>query len=158
MERIELWTDGSAGPTNPGPGGWSVTSETEPIAYGYFERTTNILMEGWAIYEAFRIAHGSTQLIHPDRPAVIRTDSQFWVNAVTQWAPGWRRRGWVNSKNEPIKNQEFVQSLLEWWEAVRPFTQLTWVRGHNGNRGNETADYWANHARREVANKYAAIE
>jgi hypothetical protein len=43
-------------------------------------------MELRAILEALRA--------HPDQVTVILTDSQYAIDCVTTWLPGWRRRGW----------------------------------------------------------------
>jgi ribonuclease HI len=136
---LQLWTDGSAGPTNPGPGGWSVTTETELVVKGHETNTTNIRMEGRAIIAAMRHADGEY--------VAIRTDSQLWVNILSQWAVGWERRNWIKSNGQPVMNLDLVQEALAYYRA-RP-VQLQWVRGHNGNRGNTCADYWANRAREE---------
>jgi len=135
---IELWTDGSAGPTNPGPGGWSVVSRTQPLLVGHAALTSNIKMEGYALLEAVRWLNG--------RPAKIRTDSQFWVNAVKEWAVRWERDGWTRSNGDPIQNLPLVRALYGGYRA-NPGAELLWVRGHNGDQGNELADEWAGRAR-----------
>jgi ribonuclease HI len=135
---IELYTDGSAGPTNPGPGGWSVVSRTQPLLVGHAHHTTNIRMEGYALLEAARWLNG--------RPAKIHTDSQLWLRSITQWAERWELNGWVNAKGDPIANQPLVKALCAEYRA-NPAAELIWVRGHNGNPGNELADEWAGKAR-----------
>lgn len=138
---LELWTDGSAGPSNPGPGGWSVTTQTSLIACGYVPLTTNVVMEGFAILEAFRYAGKD--------PVTIRTDSQLWVNTVTKWAVKWERNGWRKTNSQPVQNLWLVQALTSWWYEISSHSQLEWVRGHKGELGNELADYWAGRARTE---------
>ena len=141
MERIELWTDGSAGPTNPGPGGWAVTTETEPLLYGHAVWTTNNYMEGYAILAALQWAAG--------RPVRIHTDSQHWKNSITEWTPKWARNGWRKSNGEPVANLPLVQTLNTWWTNAAGGSEIVWVRGHNGNPGNMLADVWAGRARTE---------
>lgn len=130
-----FWTDGSASP-NPGPGGFAVLEAGKPVVLGGEPETTNIRMEGLALLAAMKTAAGEECEIH--------TDSEFWVNVLTKWAPGWKRNGW-KKKTGPIANLELVQELYEWY-ATQP-VKLVWVRGHVGTEMNELADSWANRAR-----------
>jgi ribonuclease HI len=136
---IELWTDGSAGPTNPGPGGWAVTTETELVVKGYETNTTSVRMEGQAIIRALQ--HAAGQYV------VIRTDSQLWVNILSRWAGGWEARGWIKGNGQPVANLDLVQTAVDLFRAAP--SQLQWVRGHANDRGNKCADYWAGRAREE---------
>lgn len=130
-----VWTDGSASP-NPGPGGFSVIDENlkEPIILGRSNDTTNIRMEGEAMAAA--ISELSEVEIH--------TDSEFWINVLTKWAPGWEANGWTK-KNGEIKNLDLVKRLYELYQNNN--VKLVWVRGHVGTELNELADQWANNAR-----------
>ena len=131
------FTDGSASP-NPGPGGFAVIDLDlkQPVALGKEANTTNIRMEAMALIAAYKLAESGDQ---------IMTDSEFWVNVVTEWADGWRKNGWTK-KSGPIKNLELVRELFGLFES-KPDVELTWTRGHVGTEGNELADEWANKAR-----------
>ena len=132
------YTDGSASP-NPGPGGFAVIKNGEPYLIGSEEGdTTNIRMEGKALIFAIKDSKNDTCEIH--------TDSEFWINVVTKWAPKWQATGWVKKGGE-IKNLDIVQELLPLYEKSQ--AKLVWVRGHNGTDLNELADEWANKARQE---------
>lgn len=133
-----LWTDGSAMP-NPGPGGFAVIEDGRPVALGSDGETSNIKMEGEALLAALRVLDG--------QKAVIMTDSEFWVNVLTKWAPGWRERWWTKSKGE-IKNLELVRELYGAYCAAN--VKLIWTRGHVGTEMNELADEWANKAREGI--------
>lgn len=74
----------------------------------------------------------------------IHSDSEFWINVLTKWAPGWKARGWKKSKGE-IMNLEIVKKLDELYQKYP--VKLVWVRGHVGTEMNELADQWANRAR-----------
>ncbi len=130
-----LYTDGSASP-NPGPGGFAVIENGQPIALGAEKESTNIRMEGLALKRALEVLDGET--------AEIRTDSQFWINVLTKWAPGWRAKGWKKSKGE-IANLDIVQPLLALFEESN--AEIIWLKGHDGEEFNEMADEWANRAR-----------
>ena len=131
-----FFTDGSASP-NPGPGGYAVIENGRPVARGSEDgQTTNIRMEGMALIAAMKLAGGE--------PCEIHSDSEFWINVLTKWAPGWAAKGW-HKKGGEIKNLDIVQQAYELYRSVRP--QLVWVRGHVGHEQNELADEWANKAR-----------
>jgi ribonuclease HI len=134
---IVYYTDGSASP-NPGPGGFAVIRDNQPYIVGgeAVRETTNIRMEGLAIKTALDDADGEE--------CQIFTDSEFWINVITKWAPGWEAKGWKKKGGE-IKNLDIVQSVYPLYQNSR--ATLTWVRGHEGDEGNEMADEWANKAR-----------
>jgi len=131
-----FYTDGSASP-NPGPGGYAVIENGKPIALGSEDgATTNIRMEGMALIQALKLAG--------DEEVTIHTDSEFWINVITKWAPGWEAKGWKKSGG-PIKNLDIVQEVYPLYNQSK--ATLAWVRGHEGDEGNEAADTWANKAR-----------
>ncbi len=130
------YTDGSASP-NPGPGGYAVVHDGRPIALGSEDgETTNIRMEGRALIAALTLAG--------DAPCEIYTDSEFWINVITKWAPTWQANGW-RKKGGAIKNLDLVQQVVSLYQSAE--ATLVWVRGHVGDEGNELADEWANKAR-----------
>lgn len=130
-----VFTDGSASP-NPGPGGFAVIdSETKtPLILGRSNKTTNIVMEGEAM--------GAAMENFPE--VEIHSDSEFWINVLTKWAPTWEKNGW-KKKTGPIKNLELVKKLYALYTSNK--VKLIWVRGHVGTELNELADEWANNAR-----------
>ena len=137
---LVYYTDGSASP-NPGPGGYAVIMDNQPVALGGHEdgkQTTNIRMEGFAIMAALKHAAGE--------PCQIFTDSEFWINVITKWSLGWERNGW-RKKGGEIKNLDIVRQVCPLYRMSN--AQLIWLRGHAGDPGNELADEWANRARAE---------
>lgn len=132
---IVYYTDGSCSP-NPGPGGYAVIKDMQPALVGHELNSTNIRMEGSALIAALKDAG--------EADCEIYTDSEFWINVVTKWAPGWKDKGW-SKKGGEIKNLELVKEAYELF--VNSNAKLSWVRGHEGDPGNEMADEWANNAR-----------
>jgi ribonuclease HI len=129
-------TDGSASP-NPGPGGYAVVLDSKPVALGSEPGdTTNIRMEGHAIIAALKHADGAK--------CEIYTDSEFWINVITKWSLTWEANGWKKKGGE-IKNLDIVKKVCPLYR--KSHATLVWVRGHNGDEGNELADEWANKAR-----------
>jgi ribonuclease HI len=130
---ITYYTDGSASP-NPGPGGFAVIKNGAPHILGSEEgETTNIRMEGMALVAALKDAAGEQ--------AEIYTDSEFWINVITKWAPGWEAKGWKKKGGE-IKNLDIVQEVYSLYQESN--ATLIWVRAHVGTELNEMADEWAN--------------
>lgn len=131
------YTDGSASP-NPGPGGFAVIKDGQPWLIGGEDEaieTTNIRMEGMALLTALKDAAGE--------PCEIYSDSEFWINVLTKWAPNWEANGWT--KKGGIKNLDIVKPLFKEYQHSK--ATLIWTRGHVGTELNELADEWANHAR-----------
>lgn len=132
---LTYFTDGSCEP-NPGAGGYAVIKAMKPHILGAAPESTNIRMEGMALIAALRDAAGAE--------CEIRSDSEFWINVLTKWAPTWKNNGWKKKGGE-IKNLDLVREMLPLYEDSK--ATLIWVRGHNKNEGNELADEWANKAR-----------
>lgn len=137
IEMLDFYTDGSASP-NPGPGGFAVILDGQPVGLGFAPDTTNIRMEGCALITAMKIADG--------RVCQIFSDSEFWINVITKWAPNWEKSGW-KKKSGPIKNLDLVQEATSLYK--KSSATLVWVRAHVGTEGNELADTWANRAREQ---------
>ena len=135
---IIYYTDGSTAPTNPGPGGYSVIKDMKPAILGSEPgMTTNIRLEGLAIIAALK---DSKSL-----PCEIRTDSKFWIDAMTSWIHGWKKRKPAFAN---VKNQDIVTEM-DYWLGISN-AKLVHVRGHKGEPGNEMADQWANKAREGI--------
>ena len=132
-----FYTDGSCSP-NPGPGGFAVIENNKPVALGREKESTNIRMEAEALIAAMKLADGDACTIH--------TDSEFWINVITKWAPGWKAKGWKKSSNGEIQNVDLVKKALELYENGD--VELIWVKAHFGHDQNELADEWANKARK----------
>ncbi len=141
LPRVAIYTDGSADP-NPGPGGWAAL-----LKYGDHEKelsgaevaTTNNRMELTAALEAL---HALKQPCQVD----LYTDSEYLQKGITEWLPGWRKRGWKRKGGE-LKNVELWQALDE--ALQRHKVNWHWVRGHAGHPENERVDRLAKLASRE---------
>jgi ribonuclease HI len=74
------------------------------------------------------------------------SDSQYLVKGMSEWLPGWKRRGWKR-KGGPIENLELWKELDR--EARRHRIEWVWVRGHAGHPRNEYANHLAVRAAKE---------
>lgn len=128
-----LATDGACS-GNPGPGGWAwVEQMAGTHASGGAAQTTNNIMELTALIEALTYAGSEANIL-------IRSDSQYSLNVMTQWAQGWRKRGWRKADKKPVANLELVKRLLELYENRTGRTDVEWVKGHAGDEANELCD------------------
>jgi len=130
---ITIHTDGACS-GNPGPGGWGALLEWkghEKELFGGEGDTTNNRMELTAAIEALNALK---------RPSNVRlvTDSVYVRDGVMKWIHGWKKNGWKTAAKKPVKNADLWQALDE---ATRRHTiEWVWVKGHNGDPGNERAD------------------
>jgi ribonuclease HI len=140
--RWVAYTDGACAPTNPGPAAWGAVilrpdgAQSESVG-GFIGRGTNQIAEITAAIEGL--------LRTPEGAAVeLVSDSQYVLKGLSEWRAGWERKGWRNSKNEPVANLELWKRLFAVADARR--VGVRWVRGHNGDPLNERADALANEA------------
>lgn len=132
-----IWTDGACEP-NPGLGGWGWHRCDGAHACGGERDTTNNRMEMTAILEAMRAL--------PDgAAATLYSDSQYCVHGLTSWSAGWAKRNWHRKNGEPMPNRDLWLALEA--EKARVRVSFRWVRGHNGDPGNERADRLAEQGR-----------
>lgn len=123
--------DGSA-LNNPGPAGWAwFIDENNWAADGWADGTNN-QGELKAVLNLLLATEGSGE------PLKILCDSQYVINTVTKWMPGWKRKGWKKADGKPVLNLELVKALDE--ALVGRQVQFEWVKGHSGHSLNEAAD------------------
>ena len=123
MKTIQIYTDGGCVP-NPGRGAWAtflVLENTTKLLSGTEESTTNNRMELTAAYR------GLKQLKFPSK-VELYTDSTYvqggLLKCIRGVLPATHRDLWME-----------VKGLCK-IHMVNPI----WVRGHNGNHGNEHCD------------------
>ncbi len=139
MNRIEIYTDGAC-KGNPGPGGWGAllkSDGTQKELFGGELATTNNRMEMLAVIEALTALKRPCQVI-------LHVDSQYVLKGMTEWLPGWKARAWKTAAKQPVKNVDLWQRLDTLVNGVGHAVEWRWVRGHNGDPGNERADALAN--------------
>ena len=117
---IVIHTDGAC-KGNPGPGGWGAVIEQnggQVKLSGSEPRTTNNRMEMTAVIKGLEAVDASANVL-------ISSDSTYVINTMT--------KGWKRKANQDLWDQldRLVGSRNVSWR---------WVRGHNGDRGNELAD------------------
>ena len=142
---IVVSTDGSALGNPNGSMGWAWADHTDASGNapehhhtgnadaGGATNGTNQIGELCAVLEALRAHPGS-------EPLTIESDSQYAINCATTWIHGWKKNGWKNSKNEPVKNAELIRAINAEITKREGAVKFVWVKGHAGNAGNEKVD------------------
>lgn len=139
MKTVQIFTDGCC-KGNPGPGGYACIikykNQVKELT-GAKKQTTNNIMELTA-------AIVGLQYLKEPCSVDLTTDSQYLVKGMTEWLPGWIRKGWVNAAREPVKNRDLWEEL----HCLSGIHKITWhwVRGHSGHLENERCDKLANEA------------
>lgn len=136
-DAVVVYTDGAC-KGNPGPGGWGALlrwNGHEKELFGGARATTNNRMELTAVIEALSALKSRCEV-------AVYTDSAYVKNGITTWIHGWKQRGWRTADKKPVKNVELWQRLEAL--AAQHDVQWHWVRGHDGDPGNERADALAN--------------
>lgn len=141
--QVEIFCDGACS-GNPGPGGFGAilrSGKSEKELSGAEMYTTNNRMELTAAISALDALTRSCRVS-------VTTDSQYLVKGMTEWISGWKRKGWINSKKEPVVNRDL-------WERLDTLSSVhkiewNWVRGHSGHLENERCDELARTAIREI--------
>jgi ribonuclease HI len=139
MNEIEIYTDGAC-KGNPGPGGWGVllrSGSTVKELHGGEASTTNNRMELTAVIRAL-------QALKRPCKVTLYLDSQYVLKGITEWLPGWKAKGWKTASKQPVKNEDLWRQLDELVATSGHEVDWRWVRGHNGDPGNERADALAN--------------
>lgn len=128
---ITAAADGSA-LGNPGPAGWAWYVDDSTWAAGGWERATNNQGELMAVLDLLRAT------AHVDDDLHILCDSQYVINSVTQWMPGWKAKGWRKRDGKPVLNVDLLKEIDA--ALVGRRYRFEWVRGHVGHVMNEAAD------------------
>lgn len=136
---VIIFTDGAC-KGNPGPGGWGAIlryQDSEKEMKGAEKMTTNNRMELMAAIEAL-------QSLTRNCEVALYTDSNYLRQGMQTWLAQWKKKGWRNSQNQPVKNDDLWKRLDEL--ASKHRIQWHWVKGHSGHPENDRADALANEA------------
>jgi ribonuclease HI len=141
---ITAAADGSA-LGNPGPAGWAWYIDENTWRAGGWPHGTNNMGELKAVLDLLEsTAHRA------DEPLRVLCDSQYVINSITKWMPGWKKKNWTKKDGKPVLNVELMKALDA---ALRGRdVHFEWVKGHAGHELNEAADQRA----RAVATAFQA--
>ena len=136
-DTVEIYTDGAC-KGNPGAGGWGALlgwNGKKRELYGGEALTTNNRMEMTAVICALEALKRKSRVR-------LHTDSKYVQQGISEWIHSWKKRGWRTADRKPVKNEDLWRRLDEL--AGEHEIEWLWVRGHDGNPGNERADALAN--------------
>ena len=133
---IDLYTDGSS---TKNRSGWGVivlhNGEEVKRIQGTELHATNQRMELKAALEALKF----WSEYEPSENCTLHSDSAYLCNCYfDKWYINWENNGWINSKKEPVANQDLWELLVPYFRDVH--VTLDKVKGHSGHTYNEIAD------------------
>ena len=71
-------------------------------------------------------------------PLTIKTDSKYVINGLTKHLKDWEDQGWIN-----VENSLWFKRAAYLLRRRTARTKFKWVKGHNGDLGNEMSDQLA---------------
>lgn len=129
--------DGSA-LGNPGPAGWAWYVDDDCWAAGGWPHGTNNMGELTAVLDLLQQTAGASDDL------LVYCDSTYAIKSITEWMPGWKRKGWKKRDGKPVSNVEIMKALDAAMQGRN--VRFEWVKGHAGHELNEAADRLANAA------------
>ena len=156
-EHIKIYCDGACS-GNPGEAGSGLaiySNKKNPVLlYGAYEKDgTNNIAELNALYQALLIARQSNN----QNIISIFSDSKYSIDCITNWAYGWKAKGWTKKGGE-IKNLHLIIKSHELFEKLKSKVNLEYVKGHSGVEGNELADKMAINAIKQKSIEYKSFK
>lgn len=148
---MRVFTDGAC-TSNGRPGskaGFAVWFPEHPDM-GYSQRIpdgdpqTNQRAELCAIQKATEILETNGYL---DEDIVIYTDSDYSINCLTKWIPGWTARGWKTAEGKDVLHQDVIKDISSRLVKFKSH-RFVHVRAHTGgtdelSRHNDIVDRMA---------------
>lgn len=154
--KVFIYTDG-ASLGNPGPSGWAAVLVFSRESNDYAKcfhgsivgHATNQQAELQAAIEGFKKLKASCDV-------TVTTDSAYLRNIFDKnWIGTWKRNGWKTADGKAVKNQTQIKELDEL--VSQHEVEWLWVKGHDGDKFNEMADYWAGIGARDARDTLAGV-
>lgn len=139
-----VYTDGSCKAGEGAPGGWGfvIHPPDGPAIEGYGKATGTLakVMEYRAVAEALaKLPEGAR--------ATVFSDNQSLVETLSKKLPVWQGNGFANVDATILDSARRIGASIQESGLV---VEWKWLRGHNGNAGNERADALAAQGAREA--------
>lgn len=142
-EKIKLWSDGGCrgNQNETNIGAWAYHLEyvvdgeikhKKDVSEGE-KNTTNNIMELKGCLEGLKAIKNKSMKVE------VYLDSAYVLNGITSWIDGWKKKNWVNSKKEPVKNKDLWVELDNEKSMFEDINFIK-VKGHSGEDGNELVD------------------
>ena len=125
---------------NPGPASWAwvIADADEQVLRwqsGPLGDATNNIGELTALEQLLTAVDATADV-------EVRMDSQYAINCVTTWLPGWKAKGWTTSAKKPVANKELIMRIEGLMNDRTGAVKLVYVPAHQvgGDRLNDLAD------------------
>ena len=143
-DEWHCYTDGSCKAHAGAPGGWGFfvkPPEGPPLeGYGKAKGTLAKIMEYQAVAEALAVLPAGAA-------AVVFSDNQSLIENLEKHLDSWRARAFARVDADIVSSVRRIDDEIT---TKRLVVRWQWVRGHNGNAGNERADQLAAQGAREA--------
>ena len=147
---IKVYTDGGSRNTGNVKGGSVKPTDKAAWAYLIVDKTrnlqlsdskgefgaTNNQMEITAVLMALRALYKKSL---QEEEILLVSDSQYVLNSIQKWLPGWKKNGWKNASKKEVKNKELwiqIDKALPFFPNIR----FEWTKGHANDAGNNFVD------------------
>jgi ribonuclease HI len=124
------------------PDGSTVETFSAPLAAD--EPQTNQRAELRALHHALSYALA----VPSEERIIIYSDSQYGIDCLTKWAPGWAAAGWRKADKKPVLHTDLIKPCVEMLDLCKGVVSLQHVAAHTGKKdllslGNARADQLA---------------
>jgi len=142
--QVDMYSDGSF-MSKQNIGGWGFVfvenGQAMHTDFGARRFTSSLGMELLAAVSALEFAEAHAQ---PNQKRVLHTDSKILIEGLEGTIARYHQQNWLHPSGKAVKGREM-------WEKLEHLTQhldvtVKWVKGHNGNPGNQLADQLARQA------------
>ena len=136
LPSVTIYSDGSSKPKlNTGGYGVIMTCNGHSkFYYGGFVNCSNNSMELLGPITALRDLNCTCRVN-------IISDSRYVVDGINMYLKTWAANGWRRTNGGCIANVELWREM--WTMCQRHIVVATWVRGHDGDLGNQLCDHFA---------------
>ena len=149
-QALLIYTDGSAKPTNPGPGGVAVRfvfpeflekdEQRKDIKLPGYKTATNNQMELMACILGLKEAQKLEEIKNKKiNGIVICTDSQYVIENCKRAIYEWSKNGYKKSSGAPVSNTTLWKDLIREMKKLPPI-EFEKVKAHKSNDDNNAVD------------------
>ncbi len=142
--HLELYSDGGY-MSQLHLGGWGYVlycdGEVSHQDFGVCRNTSSLEMELTAAVEALQMAK---QTQRAGQTITLHTDSKILLEGLQGKIERYRQQQWFHKSGRPVESRELWERLQALTSSLK--AEVKWVKGHNGNPGNQRADQLARHA------------
>lgn len=141
-----------------GPANWALTAKgyspksvaTKEVTAHYFldafGTIPHISNNGAEIVAATKAMEELSRSPHAFKNITIKTDSRYVITGAQDYLVRWKNNNWCKSDGQQVSNIDHWKALDHQLSTLKTngvLVDFEWVKGHNGDHGNELADTYA---------------